>query len=173
MQTEAAILWFDSSRGTGAIQTDEGRHFRFFGTLPFRPRPGRKVAVTLDPDASDVASQVRVSPLPNGRFDEVEIEEVTVEYALAVEGLPSVSRPRGVEAPQPDRSTPSPSGGRRRGPRSKYPPKKPGEAFSRGRSVRHPVHGQGFVQMSTSNIARVQFGIQERQVRVADLTALD
>ncbi len=173
MQTEAAILWFDAVRGTGAVQTDEGRHFRFFGELPFTPRPGRKVQVELDPDGETVAEQVRVRPLPDGRFAEVEIEEVTVEYALAVEGLPSVSRPRGVEPPQPVRTEPVASAGRRRGPRNKYPPKKPGEAFPRGQSVRHPVHGQGFVQMSTMNIARVQFGIQERQVRVANLTAMD
>lgn len=173
MQTEAAILWFDPALQTGAVQTDEGRHLRFFGRLPFTPRPGRKVLVELDPKGASVREQVRVRPLANGRFEQVEIEEVEVQYALAVEGLPAVSRPRGVEAPTPPRSEPKPAAGRRRGPRSKYPPKKPGEAFPRGQSVRHPVHGQGFVQMSTQRIARVQFGVQERQVRVSDLTALD
>ncbi len=102
---------------------------------------------------------------------DVGIEEVTVEYALAVEGLPSVSRPSGVEPPQPDRTARKPTGPRRRKPRTKYPPKQPGEAFARGQSVRHEGYGHGFVQMSTLRIARVQFGIQERQVRVSELTA--
>ena len=173
-QTEAAILWFDHVRATGAVQTDEGRHFRFFGNLPFSPRPGRKVLVTLDPDGATVHEQVRVGPLPQGRVVTVELEEVTVDYALAVEGLPTVSRPRGVEPPAPEVSVPRPaSAGRTRKLKSKYPPKQPGEAFPKGMSVLHKVHGQGFIIMSTLSVARVQFGTQDRGVRVADLTALD
>ena len=169
-QAEAAILWFDASIGTGAVQMDDGRHLRFFGTLPFTPRPGRKVLVTLDPEGATVREQVIVRPLPGGRNENVEIEEVTVEYALAVEGLPAVSRPRGVEVPAAE-LPPEPAlpGVRRRSLKTKYPAKSPGEAFPRGMSVRHATYGHGFVQMSTLRVARVQFGIQERQVRVDEL----
>jgi hypothetical protein len=172
MQTEGAILWFDPSSGTGAVQTDGGRHFRFHGTLPFNPRVGRKVLVDLNPEGTTVRDQVRVGPLPQGRHTTVDIEEVTVEYALAVKGLPTVSRPRGVEAPVPERSVAKPTGGpKRRGPRNKFPTKRPGEAFFRGQSVRHASYGHGFVQMSSERMARVQFGIVERQVRVSELEA--
>jgi hypothetical protein len=172
-QTEAAILWFDPVRGTGAIQTDEGRHFRFFARLPFNPRPGRKVLVELDPEGETVHEQVRVTAMPGGKNVQVDIEEVTVQYALAVEGLPQVSRPRGVEAPRPVPDPQPPKAARRHNLKRKYPPKQPGEAFRRGMSVLHPVHGQGYVQISTLRVARVLFGFQERGVRVEDLTSLD
>ena len=48
-----------------------------------------------------------------------------------------------------------------------------GEALERGIPVLHGTHGQGFVVMSTARIARIKFGSEERQVRVADLQVLE
>lgn len=179
IETEGAIIWLDRERGEGALETDDGRHLRFFTRrFPFQPRPGRKVLVRLNPAGETVAEQVEVRPLPGGRREEVAMEEVVVTSALQVEGLEGVRRPAGVEEPRLIRNDPSPVEGtagstRRRGPRRKYPARAEGEAFAKGASVLHPVHGQGFVQVSTTRIARVKFGFQERQVRVADLESLD
>jgi hypothetical protein len=51
--------------------------------------------------------------------------------------------------------------------------KRRGEAFERGISVLHTVHGQGFIVLSTSSVARVKFEGEERSVRVADLEVLE
>ncbi len=177
VETEGAIIWLDRERGEGALETDDGRHLRFFAArFPFQPEPGRKVLVRLDPSGATVAEQVEVRPLPGGRREVVAMEEVVVTSALQVEGLEAVRRPAGVEEPRSARSDPAPRPAglpRRRGPRRKYPARREGEAFAKGASVLHPVHGQGFVQVSTTRIARVKFGFQERQVRVADLESLD
>ena len=37
----------------------------------------------------------------------------------------------------------------------------------------HPTYGHGFVEISTTRVARVKFAGQERQVRVAELQADD
>lgn len=177
MQTEGAILWFDRPRGEGALETDDGRHLRFVARrFPFQPELGRKVLVRLNPAGETVAEQIEVRPLPGGRREVAVMEELLVASALQVEGLEGVRRPIGVEEPRMIRSDPASAesaGPRRRGPRRKYPAKGEGEAFAQGASVLHPLHGQGFVQVSTTRIARVKFGFQERQVRVADLTSLD
>ncbi len=177
MQTEAAILWWRG--GEGAVETDGKRHLRFVGaTLPFDPQPGDKVLVTLDPEADDVAGQVTLRALPDGRRERVAVEEVFVEPALdAGAALPERVRPIGVEAPKTVRTDVDPAaaarGGRRRGPRRKYPERRANEAFAVGQSVFHETWGQGFVEVSTTRIARVKFAGQERQVRVAELKALD
>jgi hypothetical protein len=50
-----------------------------------------------------------------------------------------------------------------------------GESLERGISVAHPVHGQGFVVLSTSSMARIRFmpSQEERSVRVVDLEVLE
>ena len=177
LETEGAIIWFDRDRGEGALETDEGRHLRFFARrFPFRPAPGRKVLVRLDSSAGTTEEQIEVLPLPGGRREEVPMEQLVIASALQVEGLEVARRPAGVELPRAVRSEPAgPAAGssRQRGPRRRYPPRRDGEAFATGASVLHPVHGQGFVTVSTTRIARVKFGFQERQVRVADLEGLD
>jgi hypothetical protein len=177
VETEGAIIWFDRERGEGALETDEGRHLRFFARkFPFRPQRGRKVLVRLDSSGESTAEQVEVRPLADGRREEVPMEEIVVTSALQLDGLETVRRPAGVEQPRAVRSEPVEPGaasGRRRGPRRKSPVRKDGEAFAKGVPVLHPVYGQGFVTVSTMRIARVKFGFQERQVRVSDLKALD
>jgi hypothetical protein len=178
VETEGAILWFDRPNGQGALETDDGRHLRFVARrFPFEPEVGRKVLVRLNPTATSMEGQVQVQPLPDGRREVVAVEEVQVVQAKGVDGLEVVRRPIGVEAPRIIRDDPAPfettaGSARRRGPRRKYPARREGEAFAKGASVRHPVFGQGFVQVSTTRVARVRFGSQERQVRVAELTSL-
>jgi len=101
VQIEAAILWWNPS-GTGAVETDDRRHLRFVGArLPFEPRAGDKVLVTLDGEADDLAEQVVLGPLPEGRRERVALEEVVVEPALdGDEPTPVRIRPIGVEAPK-------------------------------------------------------------------------
>ncbi|MCP4872809.1 MAG: hypothetical protein GY898_29305 [Proteobacteria bacterium] len=177
-EVEAAILWWNPS-GTGAVETDDRRHLRFEGaSLPFTPHPGDKVLVTLDADADTVREQITLAPLPGGRRERVAVEEVFVEPALdSAAEIPGRIRPIGVEAPKLVRTDVDPAvaavgGGRRRGPHRKYPECQAGQAFAVGQSVHHPTWGQGFVEVSTTRVARVKFSGQERQVRVAELKAL-
>ncbi len=171
---EAAILWW-KPHGEGALETDGGRHLRFVGArLPFTPRPGDKVLVTLDADADEIELQVKLAPLPGGRRDRVALEEIFVEPALDTgTEIPGRIRPIGVDAPKTVRTDVDPTAaasGRRRGStRRKYPERRATEAFAVGSSVVHALYGQGFVEISTTRIARVKFAGQERQVRVAEL----
>jgi hypothetical protein len=91
--------------------------------------------------------------------------------------VPGRIRPIGVEGPKTVRTDVDPaaaaSGGRRRSTRRKYPERRADEAFAVGSSVVHPVYGQGFVELSTTRIARVKFAGQERQVRVSELEAFE
>lgn len=180
VEIEGAILWWSDS-GTGAVETDDRRHLRFEGaSLPFSVQPGDKVLVRLEPDADTVAEQIRLAPLPDGRRARVALEEVFVEPALdSAAAIPGRIRPIGVEPPRSVRTDVDPAvaaaGGSRgkRGPRRKYPERQAGQAFAVGQSVHHPTWGQGFVEVSTTRVARVKFSGQERQVRVAELKALD
>lgn len=178
VRTQGAILWFDRARGEGAVETDGRRHLRFVTAhLPFEPRVGELVAVELDASADHIAEQVVVRSLGGGRRETVSVEEITVEPAIGPGAdLPDRIRPIGVEAPKVVRTDVDPAaaaGPRRRGPRRKYPERRSGEAFAVGSSVVHPVWGQGFVEVSTTRVARVKFAGQERQVRVSELAAYD
>lgn len=184
IRTTGAILWYEPDSRQGAVETEDRRHLRFVRTkFPFEPRIGELVSVVLDPSAEVVEEQVRVRSLGGGRRELVQLEDVEVP-ALGSEAIRGPLRPAGVEAPRLIRMDVDPNaapsdggggggGGRRRATRRAYPARRSGEAFAVGQSVLHDKYGQGFVELSTTRIARVKFAGQERQVRVSELVALD
>ncbi len=163
---QGAVLWFREDLREGAVQTDDGRFLRFFRT---RGTPelelGERVQVTLDPEAPG-RDQVLISVLPPPKAF-VSIEEITVkrveqgEDPAAAVAVSRAVRRTAKAAPTRRRRT------------DKKPVRKPGESLDRDTPVLHGQFGQGFVIMSTSKVARVRFGSQERSVRVAELELLD
>jgi hypothetical protein len=167
---QGAVLWFREDLREGAVQTDSGRHLRFFkirGAVDFEL--GQRVEVFLQPEAAP-REQVSIAQLPPPkRFETIE----TFKVQSATRALDAGQAATGlVAADRALRRTARAAPTRRR--KQKEPPRrKPGESLDRNTPVKHPEFGQGFVVMSTSRVARVAFGGRERQVRVADLELLD
>lgn len=167
---QGAILWFREDLQQGAVQTDSGRFLRFCQTkLSKEFELGERVDVFLHPEAA-ARGQVVVAPLPPPKSF-VTIEQFTVSSAVRAleagqEAAPAAKTDRAIR--RQARAAPT-----RRRNKNQPPRKAPGEALDRNTPVNHPQHGQGFVVMSTSRVARVSFGGRERQVRVAELELLD
>lgn len=166
VEVRGAVLWFREDLREGAVQTDDGRFLRFFET---RGTPelelGERVSISLSADAAP-RGQVRVGALPPPKSF-VSIEEVRVQRVE-----PGQDASEAVTAGRAVRRTAKAAPTRRRDAKAK-PARKPGEALDRHTPVLHGHFGQGFVIMSTSRVARVRFGAQERSVRVDELELLD
>lgn len=167
-RVRGAILWYRDDLGEGAVQTDLGRFLRFCTSRgPAGFELGERVEIFLHPESAE-RLQVSVAQLPPPkRF--VTVEQFTAQ--CATRALDAGRSPTDlVQADRPLRRTAQAAPSRRK----KEPPRRaPGEALDRNTPVKHPEWGQGFVIMSTSRVARVAFGVRERQVRVADLELLD
>lgn len=161
-----AVLWFREDLREGAVQTDDGRFLRFFDVRSAAVLElGERVSVTLDP-AAPARHQVVLRPLPPPKAF-VSVEEITVQRAEVGAAPAEVAVVSGRSLRRTARAAPT----RRRG--KKPPVRKAGEALDRDTPVLHAAFGQGFVIMSTSRVARVRFGAEERSVRVAELELLD
>jgi len=167
---EGVVLWYRQEKGQGAVKADSGRHFRFDRNEGVDDiSKGLRVRVRVDPSVTP--PEVVLIPLPHGRR----------EFAAVPDTTPKPKpKPRAKAAPRTRKTSTKPAqspGAGRRASRKIAAPKKrlPNGAFQVGTTVSHPAHGQGFIVLSTSKVARVRFmpSGEERQVRVADLSSLE
>jgi hypothetical protein len=156
------VLWFKPESGRGVVKADTGRQF-FIDTACGVDDPMKGLRVLVQ-ELTTVAGAARAElKLPPGGRHIIEVQP---------------AKPKGEAAAR--RATPRKKlVGSAKTPKKRTPKgvvervKIKGEALERGIPVRHNSHGHGFVVMSTSRIARVKFGIEERQVRVVDLVVLE
>jgi len=158
------VLWFKPESGRGVVKAETGRQF-FIDTAcgVDEPMKGLRVLVQELSAVGGGAARAQLKLPPGGRHI-IEVQPV---------------RPKSQAVPK-KRATPRKKlVGSGNTPKKRTPKgvvqrvKHKGEAFERGIPVLHTTHGHGFVVMSTTRIARVKFGIEERQVRVADLQVLE
>tara|TARA_Y100001968_G_scaffold326122_1_gene368592 strand:+ start:285 stop:788 length:504 start_codon:yes stop_codon:yes gene_type:complete len=156
------ILWFKPESGRGVVKLDQGRQYFF----------ERKCGI------DDPVKGLRVLV----RMVEGEQAATSIELKLPAGGR-SFAEPEPPPRPKRRASTKTkkPSGATSR--RPKTGPKtgvvkrvvRKGESLERGISVAHPVHGHGFVVLSTSSMARIRFmpSQEERSIRIDDLEILE
>lgn len=155
------VLWFKPESGRGVVKADTGRQF-FIDTAcgVNEPMKGLRVLVR---ELTTVAGAARAElKLPPGGRHIIELQPVKPKGKAATKRAPRKKLVGSAKTPK------------KRTPKGVVERVKiKGEALERGIPVRHNSHGHGFVVMSTSRIARVKFGIEERQVRVVDLVVLE
>ena len=159
---DGAIVWYRPTVGRGVVRLAGGKQYQFASI------------VDLDNPVANLKVRVRVST-ENGR------------PVAVVHGLPGGVREM-VEPPPPPKKAKTT---RRKAAAKKSPAKKTAARKSRatgkanklkpkpdgslpvGMSVRHETFGQGFIVMSSPKVARVKFEVDERSVKVKDLTVLE
>lgn len=152
------ILWFRPDTGRGVVKADKGPQY-FIDASCGLDDPIKGLRVLLRPLSRTSGPARAELKLPPGGREIVE---------LAPTGIKKKA-PAKPKSPAKAKGT----SGRRGGKGVVKRVKRAGEALERGIPVLHPAHGQGFVVMSTTRIARVKFSGEERQVRVADLQVLE
>jgi hypothetical protein len=157
---DSTILWYRPELGKGSVRADNGRHY-LFGRNDGVTDPVQGLRVRVHVDGSDIV----VLPMPHGRREFAEAEP-------APRKVPSRRRVEsGDGAPKRAPSKPKADG-----PKSGPVPRavRGSRAFAAGVSVRHEVHGPGFVVVSSPTVTRVRFlDGQERNCKAGDLTLLD
>lgn len=156
------VLWFKPESGRGVVKADTGRQF-FIDTACGVDDPMKGLRVLVQ-ELTTVAGVARAElKLPVGGRHIIELLPVKTK-AKATKKRATPRKKLVGSAKTPKKRVP-------KGVVERVKIK--GEALERGIPVRHESHGHGFVVMSTARIARVKFGIEERQVRVADLVVLE
>ena len=160
--TPGVVLWFKRESGRGVVKADTGRQF-FIDTACGVDDPVKGLRVLVCPLATTAGPARAELRLPPGGRHVMEMDPIAAKSGAAKKK--TAPRKKLV--------------GSAKTPRKRVPKgvvqrvKHKGEALERGIPVLHATHGQGFVVMSTSRIARVKFGSEERQIRVADLEVLE
>jgi len=157
------VLWFKPESGRGVVKSDAGRQF-FIDTACGVEDPMKGLRVLVRPLTSIQGPARAELRLPPGGRHVIEVAPITPKSAASAKKKPAARKKLAGSAKTPKKRV-------RKGVVQRV--KHKGEALERGIPVLHTVHGQGFVVMSTSRIARVKFGVEERQVRVADLEVLE
>lgn len=157
------VLWFKPESGRGVVKADTGRQFFIDSACGVDdPMKGLRVLVQ---ELTTVAGAARAQlKLPPGGRHIIEVHPKTGKAKATAKKRATPRKKLVGSAKTPKKRTP-------KGVVERVRIK--GEALERGIPVRHDDHGQGFVVMSTSRIARVKFPTGERQVRVADLVVLE
>jgi len=156
------ILWFKADAGRGVVKLDTGRQFFFDGNCGINePVKGLRVLARQPPSDGGGAGVELQLPAGGRQFAEVNPTPSPKRRAP-----PTKKRTR-----KP--ATPKPKTGPKKGVVKRVVRR--GESLERGISVAHPVHGQGFVVLSTSSMARIRFmpSQEERSVRIVDLEVLE
>ena len=152
------ILWYRPDAGRGVVKADSGPQY-FIDSSCGVTEPVKGLRVLLRPLAVKTGPKRAELKLPPGARQLVELDPNPVR-----------------KQPRKRQTAPKTAGKttrKRTGKGVVQRVKRAGEALERGIPVLHSVHGQGFVVMSTTRIARVKFAGEERQVRVADLQVLE
>jgi cold shock CspA family protein len=161
---QGTVLWFRPEVGKGVIKADNGRQF-FFGANSgiTDPVKGLRLLVRSVTEDDGVA-RVELKLPPGGREF----------FSVAPTPRPSTTKRR---APKTRKTATKKSSKPKTGPKRGVVKRvvRAGESLERGISVLHTVHGQGFVVLSTSSMARIRFmpSQEERSVRVSDLEILE
>ncbi len=156
------ILWFKPDAGRGIVKLDDGRQFFFDGSCGVNePVKGLRV-LARQLQGEDGSSTVELQLPAGGR-----------QFAEVNPAPPPKRRAPATRKRARTPATPKPKIGPKKGVVKRV--MRRGESLERGISVAHPVHGQGFVVLSTSSMARIRFmpSQEERSVRVADLEVLE
>jgi len=167
---EGVVLWYRPEKSQGAVKADNGRHFRF-DKVDGVHDISRGLRVRVRVDASTKPPETTLIPLPGGRREFGAVPDAKPKPKPAPRKRQSSSSSTSSRRPAQN-----PGGGRRATRKVAAPKKRRVDgSFQEGTTVHHPKHGQGFVVMSTSKVARVRFmpSGEERQVRVADLSSLE
>jgi cold shock CspA family protein len=170
---QGVVLWYRAEKGQGAVKADSGRHFRF-DRVDGVHDVSKGLRVQVKVDASTTPPEVVLIPLANGRREFGPVPDATPKPKPKPTRQAAAPRTRTASASRP--AAQSPGAGRRASRKIAAPKKKLANgAFQDGTTVSHPVHGQGFIVMSTPKVARVRFmpSGEERQVRTADLSSLE
>jgi cold shock CspA family protein len=156
------VLWFRPEVGRGVVKSDDGQQF-FFDTHSGINEPVRGLRVLVR----------NVSGDDGARGVELKLPEGGRQYAES-DPDPVAARRRTTKTRKTTaRKASKPKTGPKRGVVTRVV--LAGESLERGISVLHPQHGQGFVVLSNSSMARIRFmpSQEERSVRVADLEVLE
>lgn len=157
------VLWFKPESGRGVVKADTGRQF-FIDTACGVDDPMKGLRVLVQ-ELTTVAGAARAElKLPPGGRHVIELQPVGKKSKAAVKKRAAPRKKLVGSAKTPKKRIP-------KGVVERVKIK--GEALERGIPVLHDDHGQGFVVMSTTRIARVKFVTGERQVRIGDLVVLE
>ena len=151
------ILWYRAEAARGVVKSDIGPQYFIDGSCGIAD-PVKGLRVMLRPLSIKTGPARAELKTPPGAREIVEVATKPAKKAAAKRS-PTTRTPRKT--------------GSRGGKGVVKRVTLAGEALERGIPVLHDVHGQGFVVMSTSRIARVKFEGEERQVRVKDLQVLE
>jgi hypothetical protein len=157
-----SILWFKPESGRGVVKLDDGRQFFFDENSGISdPVKGLRVLARSQKQESGPAKVDLALPAGGRQFAEV-------DPAPAAKRRPAAKKTRKRAAATPKIKT-----GPKRGVVKRVVRR--GESLERGISVAHPLHGHGFVVLSTSSMARIRFmpSQEERSVRITDLEILE
>jgi len=161
---DGAIVWYRPTLGRGMVRLTGGRQFavaRVEGVTEIVPY--LRVRVTLEEDGGRTVAVIY--QLENGAR---EILEPPAPPPKKKRAAPRKKK-AGAAAP---RKKKAPAKKKAAGKAAKLKPKADG-SLPVGMSVRHETFGQGFVVVSSPTVARVKFEVDERSVRVPDLSPLE
>lgn len=156
-------MWFKPESGRGVVKLDDGRQFFFDENAGItEPVKGLRVLARSQKQDSGPAKVELELPAGGRQFAEV------APAPAAKKRQPTAKKTR-KRAP----ATPKVKTGPKRGVVKRVVRR--GETLERGISVAHPLHGHGFVVLSTSSMARIRFmpSQEERSVRITDLEILE
>lgn len=162
-------MWFRPEMGVGVVKLRNGRQYRFMELDGFDlVLAGQVVHAHI---VEGQPAQVTVTPLPGGemRFEERPVPPPPKKKRPSAARKPAAKRTNVAAEPKPVKPKRKISGAA-----VKLRPRRDG-SLPEGLPVLHPQHGQGFVIVSSSKVARVRFMTYEedRSVRVQDLQVLD
>jgi len=160
---QGTVLWFRPEVGKGVVKADSGKQFFFDGHAGLTD-PVKGLRVLVRSEKEDGVARVSVK-LPEGGREFASVDPKPKKSAVKRRSVKSRA--------SASKSSKTPKIGPKKGVVTRVV--RAGEALERGISVLHTAHGQGFVVLSTSSMARVRFmpSQEERSVRVADLEILE
>ena len=156
------VLWFKPDSGRGVVKLDDGKQYFFDGNSGVsEPVKGLRVLVRRGADEGG-GDELQLQ-LPAGGRQFAEVNPAPPPKRA------SATTKKRSRAP----AKPKPKVGPKRGVVQRVVLK--GETLERGISVAHPLHGHGFVVLSTGSMARIRFmpSQEERSVRIGDLEILE
>jgi hypothetical protein len=161
---DGAIVWYRPTAGRGVVRLTGGKQYQFASVVDLdNPVANLKVRVKVSSETGRPV--VVVHGLPGG------VREM-VEPPPPPPPKPKKTTRRKAATKTPAKKKAPARKSRATGKASKLKPK-PDGSLPVGMSVRHETFGQGFIVMSSPKVARVKFEVDERSVKVKDLSILE